>query len=243
MNANRTLYGSWNAKEIEADGLGALDLPTALRVALNEAPSVVFGIDCGGLVKSYVKEYFENPEILSAVAEEAFRQFASDPPTTQAGVTAEFVLGHAVARTAGCHVYGDLEAANVDFMDNAKTTLGLLDDLARIRGLVTADRLDGGRMSTKCQSAQHCTPQQVFDIVEERFGCDAAERVSTDDYVREAQRLMDQLFGKGLDFDDVDQIVSDFTERYGDLEELGQFGPDQKREPEAERAAAGGEER
>lgn len=245
MSAVRTLYGSWNAKEIEALDLGALDIQTAIRVALNESPRIVAGVTCEGLVKSYVEEYFASTELLSAVAKKAFRRFAADPPTTPAGVTAEFVLGHAVARVAGIHLWSDLEHANVEFVEHAEERLDwdLSDDLANIRGPVTADRLNGGLMSTHYQSAQHCTPQQVFDVIEERFGCDAAERVNVDDYVHEAQRLMDQLFDMGLDLYDADQIVDDLTEIYGDLSAADQFDPDQNRGPELERTSTVSEER
>ena len=216
-------YGNWNAGDLRDVKVAALDTRKVLDVATNEARShgEVNGIDCKALVESYARSYVKDRDILRDVAKQAFEQFADNPPTTQAGVTPEFVVGNACAIAAAAHVKADLDNMWDEFEYRATTCLEDYD-LAKLEGLVTADRMDGGRMAREYRSEQHCTPQDIFDIVADKVGEAAAERISIDDYEHEAERLMGNFLGIDLDYADAEQVVCDLEEIYGDLDQLGQ---------------------
>ena len=215
-------YGDWNAEELKGVEVSGLDTRKVLDVALNEASRLgtVNTVDCKALVETYAGDYVRDDEILEAIAREAFDQFAANPPVTQAGVTPEFIVGHACAAAAAAHVKADLDLVWDDFRGRATEALPL--DLADIKGLVTADRMDGGRMEREYRSEQHCTPRDIFKIVADKCGAVAAERIGVDDYEHEAERLMSNFHDVPLEYSDHEQVICDLEETYGDLGQLGQ---------------------
>ena len=222
------LYGSWNAEELKGVETGDLNMWEVLDVAANEAARLgeVNTVDCEALVKTYARDYVNDAKIIETIAEEAFDQFTANPPTTQAGVTPEFIVGHACAVAAAAHVKADLDLVWDDFRERA--TEALPYDLNDIKGLVTADRLTGGRMEREYRSEQRCTPQQILDIVVDKYGTEVAERIDVDDYEHEAERLMGNFFGIELNYADAEQVVCDLEEIYGDLNKLGQGEPEKE---------------
>ena len=216
-------YGDWNAEELKDVKVADLDMRAVLEVATNEARAhgKVNGIDCRALVESYARDYVKNRDILKDVAREAFEQFADNPPVTQAGVTPEFIVGNACAIAAGAHVKADLDNMWDEF--EYRATVCLEDyELTKADGPVTADRMGGGRMTREYRSEQHCTPQDIHDIVAEKFDAEVADKISVDDYEHEAERLMGNFFGIELDYADAEQVVCDLEEIYGGLDQLAQ---------------------
>jgi hypothetical protein len=215
-------YGDWNAEELKDVEVADLDMRAVLEVATNEAKArgEVNGIDCRALVESYARSYVKDRDILKDVAREALGQFLDNPPVTQAGVTPEFIVGHACAVAAAAHVKADLDLVWDEFCERA--TEALPDDLNDIKGPVTADRLTGGRMEREYRSEQRCTPQDIHDIVADKVGAEVADRISVDDYEHEAERLMGNFFGIELDYADAEQVVCDLEEIYGGLDQLAQ---------------------